>query len=221
MKVLDFLKKVAANAKLIQIIDEAEAGQKEPIPGATTVVSLSQLIATQGEKFDDPANAPELNVPVEKIYELFKIAPPPGGWNVDKVIQALSAESIGDLGSGKAKKTLKDILIKNNVAVQEIIKDAISRDKALDEYERFAYGKLQERAASREGQIESLKQQIEDCNQSVQRLESSQLRDKDLFEQWVAKKIGKEEELLKVVGLLTSDPLISMGQVTPSNKNKK
>ncbi|MEI7751161.1 MAG: hypothetical protein WCJ71_03625 [Candidatus Omnitrophota bacterium] len=221
MKVLDFLKQVAANAKLIQILEEAEAGQKESVPGATTVVSLSQLIASQGEKIDDPENAPELNVPVSKVYEALKIAPPPGGWDVDKVIQALEAASIKDLGSDKARKALKDILIKNNVAIPEIIKNAISRDKALDDYERFVYGKLQERAASRERQIESLKQQIEDCNKSIEQLESSQRRDQELFAEWIAKKTGTEEELLKVVGLLTSGSLISVGQVTPGNKNKK
>ncbi len=221
MKVLDFLKQLAANAKLIQIIDEAETGKEESVAGGTTVVSLPRLIAAQGETIDDPESIPELNVPLGKIYEMFKISPPPGSWDVDKVIQVLAAASIEDLGSDKAKKALKDILTKHNVATPEIIKNAILREKALDDYERFVYGKLQERAVSREKQIASLKQQIEDCNKSIEQLESSQLRDKDLFAEWVSKKTGTEEELLKVVGLLTSDSLISVGQVTPGNKNKK
>ena len=218
MKVIKFLKQVASKAKLIQIMDDAEAQQKQTVSIETTVVSLSQLIVDKEEEFNNHVNAPELNISLDKIYAFLKVVPPQDGWDVDKVTQVLSAESIKDIGSDKAKKFLKDVLVKNNVVPQEIIKDAINRDKALDAYEQFAYSKYQERIKGRQVQIENFKQQIEDCNKNIQQMETLQSKDKDSFQQWITKKVEKEEELVKVVGLLTSDSLISIGQVTPKNR---
>ena len=218
MKVLKFLEQVAAKAKLIQIADDTKEQQSQTVSFETTVISLSQLIIEKEEEADNNAGGPELNVSFENIYNALKVAAPQDGWNVDKVLQTLAAEDIKDLSSDKAKKVIKEILVKNNIGIQEIIKDAVNRDKALDTYEQFVYSKLQERTKSRDNQIEELKRQIEDCNKNIGQLEALQSKDKNSFQQWVVKKVEKEEVLVKVVGLLTSDSLISIGQVTPKNR---
>ncbi len=216
MKVLEFLKKLAANAKLIQIIEETEQEKKSKIE--TLRISLPHLI--RKKELQENESAPELNTPFDKIYELYKIKPPAHGWDIDKVVNMLSSRGFKEINCPEAKKALQDIAAGNNILSQDIIKDALSRDQALDSYEQFVYKRIQERIKTREGKRDSLNQKIQECRQEISQLESAQARDKEGFEKWVGKKVLKEEELVNVVSLLTSDNLISVGPVYNKEQEK-
>lgn len=215
MKVIKFLKNIAANAKIIKIIEEAK--QKESPRVETLNLPLEQLIK---KEFQKNADAPELNIGFDKIYELHKVGSPESGWGVEKVLDIISSEQFKKLSSAEARKTLQGIITGSNIA-QDIIKDAVSRDSALDSYEQFAYSKLEERVEMRDKKIENLKKQIEDCKKDITLLESMQLKDREGFQRWIDKKVAKEEELVQVVSLLTSDNLVSVGPVHNKERVKK
>lgn len=217
MKVLEFLKRLAANAKIIQIIEETE--QKNNLQIETLSISLPHLI--RKKELQENGTVPELNIAFDKIYELYEIKPPAHGWDLDKVVNTLSSAGFKEINCPEAKKALQDIVAGNNIPPQDIIKDAVSRDQALDSYEQLVYNRIQERIKTREEKIDTLKQQIKECRQEISRLESAQLGDKEGFQKWVEKKVLKEEELVNVVSLLTPDNLISIGPVSNKEQEKK
>lgn len=216
MKALEFLKKLAVDAKIIKIIDETE--QKNP-QIETLSISLPHLI--RKKELQDNGSAAELNIPFDKIYELYKIKPPAHGWDLDKVVTALFSAGFKKINCPEAKKALQDIVAGNNIDAADIIKDAVSRDQALDAYEQLVYNRIQERIKTRAEKIDSVKQQIKECQQEISQLESAQLQDKEGFQKWIEKKVLKEEELVNVVSLLTSDNLISVGPVSNKKQEKK
>ena len=215
MKVIKFLKNLAANAKIIKIIEEAK--QKEPPRVETSSLSLEQLIK---KEFQKNVDASELNIGFDKIYELHKVGSPESGWGVEKVLNLISSDQFKKLSSAEARKTLQGIITDSKI-VQDIIKDAVSRDGALDSYEQFAYSKLEERLEMCDKKIENLKKQIEDCKKDIILLESMQLKDREGFQRWIDKKVAKEEELVRVVSLFTSDNLVSVGPVPNKERIKK
>jgi hypothetical protein len=220
MKLLKFLKKLAQDAKILQT--DAEIEQKEHVKMETFCVSLGKLIEEKSEN-EMQGSAPELNVTFEEIYELLNVVPPAHGCNVDKAMQILSSEQFCKLEQSAAKKKFCDLLVANNIPSQDIIKDAISRDKALDSYEEFACSKLGERSESREKKIAALKQQIDQCQTDIKQLKAAQVKDAESFQKWIIKKVEKENQLVQVVAMVTTGSLISVGQVSAatSKKNKE
>ena len=220
MKVIELLKKVAVNAKVIQIVKEAEAVVPEKIE--TTSISLAQLIAQNNKALGGNTEAPELRLDFAKIYEMYKVAAPAHGWDVGKISGILAGEEFKKLDPNAVKKVIAEMLTKNKIPPQDIIKDAVSRDSALDAYEQLVDVRLKERKKVNEEKIVRLKAAIEESKKTISQLEAAQAQDQKAFEHWLDKKVSEEEALVEIVVLFTSAAVISVGPVSePDYKPKK
>jgi hypothetical protein len=216
MKVLEFLKMVAAGAGIIQILDEPPASPENaaPAPGPVTV-SLDDLIEQKNaEDLARSVEAPELALEFTAIYKALKVTPALHGWDIDKMLELLGSAPAGCQGRGALKKYVLDLLARNNIPSQDIIKDAVSRDRALDAYEHFVFKQRCMRQDRRNAKVASLKAQVEECQRAMAAIEAAEAGDAAAFAAWLEKKIAKEEQLVDVVSLLTPEPVISIGQVT-------
>ncbi|MEI8011123.1 MAG: hypothetical protein WCI27_01390 [Candidatus Omnitrophota bacterium] len=219
MKVLEFLKKIAADAGIIQIIaeasHEAEMKAEKSVQDAPVTISLDKLIEQQNAKdFTNSVQAPELDVDFETIYKMLKVVPPLHHWDVDKLLEILNSPPVKGRGRDDAKKMIQEMLAENNIPSQDIIKDAVSRDGALDTYEQFVFKQSQGRGEKRQARIDALKKQMDECRCFIDQLQAAQGKEAAAFSQWVAKKTAKEEQLVEVVSFLTPDTVISVGPVT-------
>ncbi len=79
-----------------------------------------------------PAPSADLSV----VYESAKIAPPGHGYTVLKVAEMLQSEHIRALPADVRRKSVLVALDAAGVTVEEIVEDAVRRDRALDTYER-------------------------------------------------------------------------------------
>ncbi len=217
MKVLELLKRFAANAKIIKIIEEAR--KEEPACIEALTVSLPELIAKKSEE-DLAKNfrVPETEIRFDEIFAACKITAPAHGWTVDTVTQFLASEANRKSDRETLKKTLLDTLVSNNSPPQDIIKDAVSRDRTLDAYEQFVYKKVRERTGAMDREISALKEEIEEAKSTIGRLELAKVEEDDIFQQWVAKKVAMEESMANAVSLLTSDGVISVGPTTKTDR---
>ena len=82
----------------------------------------------------EPAPVPSAELSV--VYDSAKISPPAHGYTVLKVAEMLRSEHIRGLPAEVRRKSVLVALDAAGVTVEEIVEDAVRRDRALDTYER-------------------------------------------------------------------------------------
>ena len=216
MKVVDFLKKVAAKTGIVKVMKERREDDSVVVTIETRSITLEELVAEHREEREARYGemATELTVDFDKLFEATKIESPQHGWNAQKALEFLESEDLGALGQGRIARLLLDRLDEEDIPAEDIVKDAAARDQALDSYERYAYKKLQERSKERRQETAKLGQQIEEMAQRIKSLESAVEKDEDFFDAWLDRKKMMEQRLLKLVSLITSDHDVEVGSVT-------
>ena len=82
------------------------------------------------------------------VYESAQIVPPAHGYTVLKVAEMLQSEHIRALPAEVRRKSVLVALDAAGVKVEDIVEDAVRRDRALDTYERVLQKRLDELAAT-------------------------------------------------------------------------
>jgi hypothetical protein len=169
--------------------------------------------------FDAPASS---SVDLSVVYESAKIVPPAHGYTVLKIAGMLESEHISALPPDVKRKSVLVALDAAGVRIDEIVQDAVRRDRALDTYERVLEKHLEDlraRTAEENQHLEAeisrhlaeLRGRIDANQQSVEREERE-------FLAWRAKKQQEEEAIARAVGYFVSDnPVTTPG---PSDKDK-
>jgi hypothetical protein len=101
--------------------------------------------------------------------------------------------------------------MKEQVPVEDIIKDAVSRDQALDSFEQIVHNKLLTLVSSGKNKITELEAEIVEKQGQIKDLRSSIRNYKDTYKNWLCRKTAKEEELLEVVSVIADKQEISLG----------
>lgn len=213
MKVNKFLKKYAVKMGIIKLVEEVNKVELPQVETKSVSLGQLQIELEEDRKRKISGHAPELSGSFNEIFQSFKIPIPSHGWNVDKILETLKSDQFKSLDQNTVKQSLLVLLKNNNVPIEDIVKDALLRDKALDSYERFAYNKLQERINVRKDEAGKIEQEIKDCQRRIDYIESLQAKDKTAFSMWLKKKVEKEVELVHAVVLIASAQGISVGPV--------
>jgi hypothetical protein len=220
VKVTELLKKAAAKTGFIKVVDETKPPEPDHKPLRTKQILLKDLIQEAAKK--DPAGEPaELTLDIGRIFDGVKLTAYKHGWNADKVLSFLDSEPLRSKSPEEANKALIEELAKNQVPAEDILKDVLARDQALDSYEKYAYKKQQERAQDRKREIARLEQQIKECEQKIDALKTMEREDSKSFSQWLQRKIAKEQELVRVASQLTANHGVSVGSVTEEKHQDK
>jgi hypothetical protein len=159
-----------------------------------------------------PLGATELVVDFEKIFAALQIPVPPHGWTVEKLARALDSAHFQLLDDATTKAALLAMLEASAAPVAEVVGDAVQRDQGLDAYERFARRKLGERLAGIQEKITQEETRIQEAQKTIQDMRDSVAKEEAEFRTWLERKIAKEQELARVVALLTTEPVISIGE---------
>lgn len=177
----------------------------------TRTITLAELATEiRSEEVRALADLPaELTVPFEKIFETAGIVPPANGWNVDKLKQLLLTDALKDKGREMVQKGILNILNSENVPVEDVVKDAMARDKALDSFEAFARKKIEDRMAARERQIAEIESQIEALQSELNGLREKAKIDQEKWREWRRQKRAQERELAWAVGYLIDRQVIT------------
>jgi len=166
----------------------------------------------------DVAEGPRGDVSV--VYESAKIDPPSHGYTVLKVADMLQSEHIRALPPDVKRKSVLVALDAAGVKIEDIVEDAVRRDRALDTYERVLEKHLEEaraRTAAETQQIEAeiarvmadLKGRIEAARRQVEQEERE-------FQAWRAVKHREEEIIAQAVSYFVSEnPITTSGSATP------
>ena len=195
------------------IIEKPEAGKAaaQPAKIQTRSVTLEQLkTEIRAEEVRALAEAPaELTVPFEKIYETAGLPKLSSGWSIDRLRQLLEMESFKGQPREAMQSRILETLSKDRVDAEDLVKDAVARDQALDAFEKFAERKMRDRLALHERELSEVEAKIAELHKESSRLRQLAEADGRSWGDWLKRKRAHERELARVVSHLVDRPVIT------------
>ena len=140
-------------------------------------VTLVELMTElQSEEVRTLAELPaELSVAFEQIFTTAGIKPPPHGWDISKLEETLAGPDFKDKPHAAVQKALADLLATQKVPVEDLVKDAMARDRAIDAFARFVHQKVLSRKSIRAKKITDLENQIADLRKQAAKLQQEDM----------------------------------------------
>jgi hypothetical protein len=196
-----------------------------PRTAAQTVADIAAQIPV-APKFVMPVQNP---ASFDEIYHAAEIAQPAHGYTVFKIAEMLQSEHIRNLPAEVKRGSVMVALDAAGVKIEEIIQDAVRRDRALDGFEvvqQRSAAQLEERKAKENSDIQAeidrfvaqQRAKIDANNEEVK-------REKERFYSWRLNKQQEEQKIADTVSyFVTPNPITTSrnpAQVTPSAKADK
>jgi hypothetical protein len=210
MGLFDQLQTLGRRLKII------EAGPAKPGPQVAKIttrnITLSEL-ATEVKAKDVQALSElpaELSVEFEKVFQAAGVPSDPKSWTIERLKQLLRSDPFKNLDRSAAQKALLAKLAEEKTQAEDLVKDALARDQALDAFENFVRKKMEERSAARERKIAEKESQVRALQEECRRMKEENKIDGQHWKKWHRKKSDYEKELAWAVGYLLEKPVISV-----------
>ncbi len=165
------------------------------------------------------AVAPEMTVTggasLADVYEAARIVAPAHGYTVLKVADMLQSEHIRTLPPEVKHKSVLVALDAAGVPVDEIVRDAILRDRALDTYERVLEQHVDEvrqaKAAENQALEAEVARMVADLRAHIDANNQDVSREQDELQAWRVRKQREETIIAEVVSHFVSEnPITTM-----------
>jgi hypothetical protein len=156
------------------------------------------------------------------VYESAKIAPPPHGYTVLKVAEMLQSEHIRGLPPDVRRKSVLVALDAAGVKIDDIVQDAVRRDRALDTYERVLQQHVDQLSATSAAENQQLEEQIArrvaelraQIDDNIRRVAAEQAE----LHAWRARKQQEEALIAETVAHFVSENPITIARGEESRK---
>jgi tetratricopeptide (TPR) repeat protein len=141
-----------------------------------------------------------------EIYRAAGIVDPPHGFTAFKVLDILGSPDLAQL-EGRARAAALATFLKLNpagaVSIADVLEDAVRRDQALDQFEKFLQTKLADRAANADREIARLQAELDAAQKRLRDAIDAERRAVDAarveFESWRDAKRDEERKLSEAV----------------------
>jgi hypothetical protein len=186
--------------------DFASKPASDSAPGAA--------VPTAGDLVPDQpvVPAPEVSTPsvdLAVVYQSAKIEQPAHGYTVLKVADMLRSDHLQALPADVKKRSILVALEAAGVSVDDIVRDAVRRDKALDTYERVLeqhVAGVQARVAAENQQIEAeITQRVAELRARITENNTAAAADEAEFAAWRARKRQEEAVIADAVSYFVSE----------------
>jgi Asp-tRNA(Asn)/Glu-tRNA(Gln) amidotransferase A subunit family amidase len=196
--------------------EASPTGQATPAMAGTA--SAAQTVADIAAMVSP---APVIKGPVDKptsfetIYQQAEIPPPSHGYTIMKVIEMLQNEHIRNLPAEVKRSSILVALEAAGVRLQEVIEDAVRRDRALDTYERVMQKSVEEMEARKAEENRQIEQELEkmttEYRARMQANTEELTKRKEEFFGWRLEKQQEEKRIADAVGYFTTENPITTG----------
>lgn len=175
-------------------------------------VRAADLVAEDSLPPVPPLATPTVDLTV--VYDSAKIAPPAHGYTVLKVADMLQSEHIRALPADVRRKSVLVALDAAGVKVDDIVQDAVRRDRALDTYERVLQQHLDELTATTAAENKQIEEEIATRVAELRaRIDDNSRRlatDQAELQAWRAKKQQEEALIAEAVSHFVSENPITV-----------
>jgi len=151
----------------------------------------------------------------EEVYNAAEIHPPPHGFTIMKVGEMLRSEHIRNLPKDVKRSSVLVALEAAGAPLEDVIQDAVKRDRALDTFERVQEKSLNEL----EGQKTQENQQIQaemdrilaEHRSRIQANNDAVAKERERFYAWRLKKQEEEQKISDAVSYFVTENPITTG----------
>jgi hypothetical protein len=192
-------------------------GAPETEPDASTESSAAQAVADIAASVQvAPQLADRISTTnsFDEIYRAAEIQPPAHGYTVYKVAEMLQSPHIRDLAPEIRRSSVLVALEAAGVKPQEIVEDAVRRDKALDVFERVqrkAVEELESKKTEENRQIQAeIDRMVADYRARIQSNSEAIARETERFNSWLVRKQQEETKIADTVGYFVSENPITV-----------
>jgi hypothetical protein len=209
MSIVDLLQTVGGRLGILETASKTPKGECPKI--VTRTVSLDELkSAIRSEEIQSLADLPaELSVAFEKIFEAAGVKAAAVSWNIEKLKTLLQSEPFRSQDRTSAQKALLSLLDADRVGAEDLVKEAIAQDQALDAFEVFVRKKVEELIALAQHQTAEIEAKIQSLQVERARLRERIRVDEEKLQDWRKRKRAYERELAANIGYLTDRPVIT------------
>ena len=198
------------------VVDESAqqpAAGDPPAPVPRRAADLVPEVQAEPNPPGDPAGPPALpaaaSADLALVYESAKIAAPAHGYTVLKVAEMLRSEHIRSLAPDVRARSVRVALDAAGVKVDEVVEDAVRRDRALDTYERVLQQHLDDLAGTVAEENRRAEEEIAARIAEIRaRIDENTRRvaaEKAEFEAWRTRKQQEEALIADAVGHFVSE----------------
>lgn len=188
-----------------------------PAPSAAQAIADIAATVAPEPKFSAPVANP---TSFEEIYNAAEIHPPAHGFTIMKVAEMLHSEHIRNLPRDVKRSSVLVALEAAAAPLQDVIEDAVKRDRALDTFERVqerSVGELEARKTKENQQIQAELDQIAAEHRSRIQANSDEIaKEKERFFGWRLKKQEEEQKIADAVSYFVTDNPITTGGPAPA-----
>ena len=180
---------------------------------AQTVAEIASSVAAE-PKFAAPVS---VAAGFDEIYRAAEIQAPAHGYTIMKIAEMLQSERIRALPAEVKKNSILLALDAAGVKIEEIIEDAVRRDRALDAYERVQQRALDELATRKDKENEEIQAEldrlIQEHNTRIQANRDEVSREKERFYGWRLRKQEEEQKIADSVSPFVAENPITTGGI--------
>ena len=189
-----------------------EAGAGTPPPNAAQAVAdIAAAIAPEPRftaRVDNPAA-------FDQIYSAAEIAAPAHGFTIMKVAEMLHSEHIRNLPKEVKRSSVLVALEASGAPLQEVIQDAIKRDRALDTFERVQQKSVEDLEARKSQENQQIQAELDrvvaEHRSRMQANQDEVAREKERFFAWRLKKQEEEQKIADAVSYFVAENPITTG----------
>jgi len=178
---------------------------------AQTVAEIASSVAAEPQ-FTAPVSAA---AGFDEIYKAAEIPQPAHGYSIMKIAEMLQSERIRTLPADVKKNSILLALDAAGVKIEDVIEDAVKRDRALDAYERVqqrALDELQTAKDKENSQIQAeLDHLIQEHNARIQANRDAVAKEKERFYAWRLRKQEEEQKIADSVSPFVTENPITTG----------
>ena len=192
--------------------EPTEESSSPPRNPAQTVAEIASSIAPE-PKFTAPISAAG---GFDEIYRAAEIQAPEHGYTIMKVAEMLQSERIRTLPAEVKKNSILLALDAAGVKIEQVVEDAVKRDRALDGFERVQQKALDELEARKEGENRQIQAELDritqEHNARIQANKDEVAREKERFYGWRLQKQQEEQKIADSVSyFVTENPITTAG----------
>ena len=197
-------------------VDEPGSAGDQPQPERTAAQTVADIAASVAPE-PKLTNVPPPGASFDEIYTAAEIHPPAHGYTIYKIADMLQSEHIRNLPAEVKRSSILLALDAAGVKLQDIIEDAVRRDRALDTFERVqqkAVDDLSQRKEQENRQIQAeMDRLVAEHRARIQANNDAIAKERDRYYSWRLQKQQEEQKIADTVSHFVSENPITRGSV--------
>jgi len=197
-------------------VDEPGSAGDQPQPERTAAQTVADIAASVAPE-PKLTNVPPPGASFDEIYSAAEIHPPAHGYTIYKIADMLQSEHIRNLPAEVKRSSILLALDAAGVKLQDIIEDAVRRDRALDTFERVqqkAVDDLSQRKEQENRQIQAeMDRLVAEHRARIQANNDAIAKERDRYYSWRLQKQQEEQKIADTVSHFVSENPITRGSV--------